>query len=116
MRTLKENIQQAQNQQKLYSDKNRVQRSFEEGDMVFLRLQPYKQSSIKPSGAKKFKPRFYGPYKIFRRIGEVACESELLESSKIHNMFHVSWLKKVLGQQLVPCTQLPPLDDEGKLM
>lgn len=113
--TLKENLHQAQNQQKLYTDRNRVERSFEGGDMVFLRLQPYKQSSIKSSGAKQLKPRFYGPYKVLRKIRGVAYEVELPESSKIHNIFHVSRLK-VLGQQVVPCTQLPPLDDEGKLI
>ncbi|XP_057823527.2 uncharacterized protein LOC131035817 [Cryptomeria japonica] len=59
LRVLKENVQRAQNQQKLYADQHRVERSFEVGDMVYLRLQPYRQSSLKRSGAEKLKPRFY---------------------------------------------------------
>ena len=81
-----------------------------------MRLQPYKQSSIKVSGAKKLKPSFYGPYKVLIRIGEVPYEIELPEDSKIHNVFHVSHLKKVLGKSIDPCTDLPPLDNEGKLI
>ncbi|XP_059068313.1 uncharacterized protein LOC131858861 [Cryptomeria japonica] len=116
MKTLKDNLHHAQNQQKIYADRKRTERTFEVGDFVFLRLQPYKQASIKKSGAEKLKPRFYGPYKVLRRIGEVAYEIELQKNSKIHNVFHVSRLKKVLGQQVNPCIELPPLDDEGKLM
>jgi hypothetical protein len=67
---------------------------------VFLRLQPYRQSSLKKSGAEKLKPQFYGPYRVTRRVGEVAYELEFLEGSKIHNLFHVSCLKKALGQQI----------------
>ena len=35
---LKENLQVSQNRYKLYVDKHRVERSFQVGDMVFLRL------------------------------------------------------------------------------
>ena len=63
IRSLKDNLQHAQNQQKLYVDRKRTERSFEVGDLVFVRLQPYKQSTLKRSGAEKLKPRFYGPYK-----------------------------------------------------
>jgi hypothetical protein len=52
---------------------------------------------LKRSGAKKLKPIFYGPYKIIRKVGEVAYKLELLEGSKIHNALHVSCLKKDLG-------------------
>lgn len=45
----------------------------------------------------------------------MAYELDFSKNSKIHNVFHVSWLKKVLGQVLTPCEELPPLDDEGQL-
>jgi hypothetical protein len=41
LQSTKENLQAAQNQQKVYADRHRVERSFEVGDLVFLRLQPY---------------------------------------------------------------------------
>ena len=68
--------------------------------MVILRLHPYTQSSSKRSGEEKLKPKFYGPYRVIRRIGEVAYELELPEGSKIHNVFHVSCLKTTMGQQI----------------
>jgi hypothetical protein len=36
---LKDNLHRAQNQQKLYADKKRVEHTFEVGDLVYLRLQ-----------------------------------------------------------------------------
>jgi hypothetical protein len=83
--------------------------------LVFLRLQPYRQSSLKKNGVEKLKPRFYGPYRIMRRVGEVAYKLELPEGSKIHNMFHVSCLKKAMGQFINTSEELPPLDEEGQL-
>ena len=86
------------------------------GDFIYLRLQPYRQSSLKKKGAKKLQPRFYGPYKIIWKVGEVAYELELPPERKIHNVFHVSNLKKAVGQQIVTSSELPPLDDEGQLV
>ena len=87
----------AQNRQKISADRHKIENSFEVGDLVFLRLQPYRQSSLKKSGAEKLKPRFYGPYRIMCRVGEVAYELELPKERQIHNVFHVSCLKKVVG-------------------
>ena len=100
LQSVRENLQSAQNQQKIYADRHRVERSFEVGDLVFLRLQPYRQSSLKRSGAEKLKPKFYGPYRVIKRIGKVAYELELLEASKIHNIFHIFCLKKAVGQHV----------------
>jgi hypothetical protein len=86
------------------------------GDFAYLRLQPYMQSPLKKKGAEKQKPHFYGSYRITRRVGEVAYELELHEWSKIHNVFHVSCLKKELGQQVTTSYELPPLDEEGRLI
>ena len=97
IRSLKDNLQHAQNQQKLYVDRKRTERSFEVGDLVFVRFQTYKQSTLKRSGVEKLKPRLYGSYKVIRKVGEVAYELELPPTKKIHNIFHVSCLKKVLG-------------------
>ena len=94
----------------------RVERQFEVGDLVYLRLQPYRQCTLKQKGAEKLKPRFYGPYRVTRRIGEVAYELELPTGSRIHNMFHVSCLKKALGQQVTATEELPPTNDEGHLL
>lgn len=87
MKSLRENLQQAQNQQKLYADQRMIERVFEVNDMAYLRLQPYRQSSLKGNGAEKLRPRFYGPFRITRRIGEVAYELELPSGSRIHNVF-----------------------------
>jgi hypothetical protein len=97
LQSTKENLQSAQNQQKIYADRHRVERSFEVGDLVFLRLQPYRQSSLKRSGVEKLKPKFYGPYRVIKRISEVAYELDLPEGRNIHNVFHVSCLKKAVG-------------------
>jgi hypothetical protein len=115
LKLLKENLQTAHNRQKMSADRHRIEHSFEVGDLVFLRFQPYKQSSLKKSGAKKLKPRFYGPYRIMRRVGEVAYEVELPKGRKIHNVFHISCLKKAMGQFISTSEELPLLDEEGQL-
>ena len=109
---MKDNLQVAQNQQKQYADKHREERTFQVDDLVYLRLQPYKQTSLKRNGAEKLKPRNYGPYKVIQKIGEVGYELKLSEGSKIHNVFHVSCLNKSIGQKIVISNTLHPLDDE----
>jgi hypothetical protein len=53
----------------------------------------------------KLSPRFIGPFIVFRRVGEMAYQLELPDNlSDVHNVFHVSQLKKCL---CIPEEQLP---------
>ena len=67
-------------------------------------------------GLKNFNPDFFGPYRITRRVSEVAYELDLPDDSRIHNVFHVSCLKKAIGQHTIPSIKLSSLDEEGKLV
>lgn len=58
LKSMRENLQQAQNQQKKYVDQNRTKRRFDVDDMVYSRLQPYQQKTLKKSGAKKVATTF----------------------------------------------------------
>jgi hypothetical protein len=53
----------------------------------------------------KLAPRYVGPFKVIARRGEVAYQLELPENlSGVHDVFHVSQLKKCLR---VPEEQIP---------
>src|SRR3954470_7648358 len=94
LRLIKDRLKIAQSRQKSYADKKRSDVSYETGDRVYLRVSPLR--GIKRFGIKgKLAPRFIGPFKVLSRKGEVAYEIELPEFlSAVHNVFHVSQLKK----------------------
>ena len=83
---------------------------------MLVRLQPYKQVSLKRGGKNKLAPNFYGPYQITKKISQVAYKLQLLDKIRIHNFFHVSCLKKMLGKHQTVQTILPMLDDEGRII
>ena len=74
------------------------------------------QSSLEKKGVRKLKPLFYSPYKVVRKVGEVAYELEIPKERNIHDVFHVLNLKKKIEQHIAPSNKLPPLDDEWLLM
>jgi hypothetical protein len=83
---------------------------------VIVRLQTYKQLSLKQQGKNKLAPKFYVPFQINKKISQVAYRLKLPENCPIHNVFHVSCLKKVLGQAQPVQTKIPEFDDEGKII
>ena len=79
---------------------------------MFLRLQPYKQTSLKAKHCQKLAHKFYGPYTILKSVGQVAYQLALPSHSKLHPIFHVSCLKNVIGTKCQTQTNLPELDEE----
>lgn len=78
------------------------------GQWVYLKLQPYRQHSVHRRAFHKLSPRYYGPYLIEKRIGSVAYKLKLPSSSRIHPVFHVSLLKRKIGDSVVVSAHLPP--------
>ncbi|XP_062166950.1 uncharacterized protein LOC133873232 [Alnus glutinosa] len=93
----------------------RTERELKLGQGVYLRLQPYRQTPIAHRRALKLSPRFYGPFRVLRKVGKVAYEIELLPEARFHLVFHVSQLKPKLGSAVVPLPKLPPGDARGVL-
>jgi hypothetical protein len=68
----------AQNRMKQQENQHRSEISFEVRDWVFLRLQPYKQMSLKQAKKdNKLSPKYYGPYKVLQKIGTMAYKLEV---------------------------------------
>lgn len=72
-------------------------RTFEIGDWVYLKLQPYVQSSMAHWASHKLAFRYFGPYHILQQIGSVAYKLDLPPESAIHPVFHVSRLRATKG-------------------
>jgi hypothetical protein len=101
LQLLKDNLTMVQNRMKQQVDQHRSERSFEVGDWVFLRLQPYKQMSLKQAKKdNKLSSNYYGSYKVLQNIGTMAYKLELSVFSQVHPIFHVSCLKKVIGDKI----------------
>ncbi|XP_073362368.1 uncharacterized protein [Aegilops tauschii subsp. strangulata] len=93
------------------ADRHRTERSFEVGDSVLLKLQPFIQTSIAQRPFQKLAFRYYGPCKIISKVGAVAHKLDLPPTSKIHPVVHVSLLKKAEGAEVQGNPDLPPANE-----
>ncbi|KAL0544458.1 hypothetical protein IC582_019573 [Cucumis melo] len=84
----------AQCRQNSYADVRRNDLEFEVGDKVFLKVAPMR-GVVRFERRGKLSPRFVGPFEILERIGPVAYRLALPPSlSTVHDVFHVSMLRK----------------------
>ncbi|GKD54288.1 hypothetical protein Tco_1287675, partial [Tanacetum coccineum] len=92
---LKINLGRAKARMKKYADKKRRELLFSIGDYVFVKLQPYRQRSVKLQQNQKLGMRYFGPFQVF----------------------HVSFLKPCVGEPSAQYIPLPLLSTpEGPLV
>jgi hypothetical protein len=90
---LKDQLSKAQNRMKVFADQKCTERSFQVGEHVLLKLQPYAQRSVVNKAFPKLAFKYFGSYEVLEKIGLAAYKLQLLASSAIHHVFHVSQLK-----------------------
>lgn len=96
VKVIKERLVAAQDRQKKWADRRRTPLEFAVGDNVYLKIAPWK-GVIRFGKGGKLAPRYVGPYRILERIGQMAYRLKLPEElSGIHDVFHVSMLRKSL--------------------
>jgi hypothetical protein len=110
---LKDNLAKAQAQMKKYADSKRLEREFIVRDIVYLKLQSFRHTTINLHQNLKLATKFYGPFKIIEKIGSTAYKLQLPSSADIHPMFHISQLKKDLGPRAIPQDNIPLVNPDG---
>ena len=105
---IRERLKTTQSRQKSYADVRRRDLEFEVGDLMYLKISSMKWVK-RFSKNGKISPRYVIPYRVLSRVGKASYEVELpAELSAIHPIFHVSMLKKDIGDSIV----VDPSDSE----
>jgi len=97
IRIIKKRMKAVQSRQKGYADQRQRLLEFAEGDKTFLKVSSMK--GVMCIGRRnKLSPRYVGPFEILERIGPLAYRLALPpEMEKVHNVFHVSQLRKYIS-------------------
>lgn len=90
-------LNRAKQRMKRQADDKRSELQFQVGESVNVKIQPYVQASLAQRSNQKLAFKFFGPYHITARVGTVAYWLELLASSSVHLVLHVSQLKKAVS-------------------
>jgi hypothetical protein len=104
---VKQHLIRAHNKMKSQADKHRSPREFQIGESVYLKAQPYVQTSLAPRSSNKLSFKYFGPFPILDQIGTAAYRLKLPDHCLIHHVFHVSQLKKSVTPMTTVSPELP---------
>jgi RNase H-like domain found in reverse transcriptase/Integrase zinc binding domain/Chromo (CHRromatin Organisation MOdifier) domain len=108
-RVARASLERAQQRDKVWADTKRMHVAYNVGDEVLLST---KNISLKHPGSQKLLPRWIGPFRISRKVNEVAYTLQLPDGLKIHPTFHVSLLRPYYDNGTVKPPQPVWVDDE----
>ena len=91
---------------KYYDEKKTNEEKFnlKEGDQVLLL--GWNIHTDRPP--KKFEDKYFGPFKIEKKLSNLAYKLKLPHSMKVHPVFHISLLKKFIPNTISGQTVQPP--------
>ncbi|XP_073121631.1 uncharacterized protein [Henckelia pumila] len=111
---IKERLKAAQDRQKSWADMKRRPLEFDIGEKAYVKVSPMK-GVIRFGKNGKLNPRYVGPFEILDNVGTLAYRLTLPpDMSRIHNVFHVSQLRKYIPDPN-HVLEIEPLVIEGNL-
>ncbi|XP_041003166.1 uncharacterized protein LOC121248693 [Juglans microcarpa x Juglans regia] len=115
LKELKKNLARAQDQMKKHFDNGRSMESFEPGDWVFLKYLLREHNALSKVTLSKLRAKYSGPCQVLEKCRQLAYKLDLPVRVHIHPIFHVSWLRRKVGDPTKVVNELPMTDEEGRM-